>query len=148
MAHIVVLSGARGPRDSHGHTCWYLWETHTIRDQNQGLVPAGKCPTTGVISPVLDKFSFLSLQCWSLHLQVKCTMTKPAPSPLGSLFWDRDIGATPSSAWKSLLVVLRGPSAVLGIKPGSATCKTNALPTILSLQSWGNILSSSIPQFL
>ena len=35
---------------------------------------------------------------------------------------------------KLLLAVLRGPYGMLGIKPGSAACKANALPTVLSLQ--------------
>ena len=33
-----------------------------------------------------------------------------------------------------VLVVLRGPYGMLGIKPGSAVCKANALPAVLSLQ--------------
>ncbi|XP_054997427.1 U6 snRNA-associated Sm-like protein LSm5 isoform X1 [Sorex araneus] len=34
---------------------------------------------------------------------------------------------------ESPLVVLRGPYGMLGIEPGSAACKANALPAVLSL---------------
>ena len=35
---------------------------------------------------------------------------------------------------ESLLAVLGGPYGMLGIEPGSAACKANALPAVLSLQ--------------
>ena len=42
------------------------------------------------------------------------------------------------SSWlctqESLLAVLGGPYGMLGIEPGSAACKANALPAVLSLQ--------------
>ena len=42
-----------------------------------------------------------------------------------------------------LLVVLKGPYGMLGIKPGLAACKANALPAVLSLQPLGFLLSPS-----
>ena len=38
------------------------------------------------------------------------------------------------------LAVLRGPYGMLGIEPGSAACKANALPAVLSLQAIPGII--------